>query len=136
MSLVLLTDDQVIDLIKNNTIKSCSLDALPAAVMRKCYLTLVPALKNIINLSLTTGEMPRDLKTAMVKPLLKKSNSDPGEFVNFRPVSNLKFVSKLTEKAVLHTYTYIHKLYLSSDFSVAYIASISDPNLLILKVTT
>ena len=28
-------------------------------------------------------------------------------------------------------YTYIHKLYLSSDFSVAYIASISDPNLLI-----
>ena len=29
-----------------------------------------------------------------------------------------------------HTYihTYIHKLYLSSDFSVAYIASISDPN--------
>ena len=33
-------------------------------------------------------------------------------------------------------HTYIHKLYLSSDFSVAYIASISDPNLLILKVTT
>ena len=28
----------------------------------------------------------------------------------------------------VHTYTYIHKLYLSSDFSVAYIASISDPN--------
>ena len=25
-------------------------------------------------------------------------------------------------------HTYIHKLYLSSDFSVAYIASISDPN--------
>ena len=51
--------------------------------------------------------MPRDLKTAMVKPLLKKSNSDPGEFVNFRAVSNLKFVSKLIEKAVflqLNTY--------------------------------
>ena len=68
--------------------------------MRKCYLTLAPALKNIINLSLTTGEMPRNLKTAMVKPLLKKFNSDSVEFVNFRPVSNLKFVSKLIEKAV------------------------------------
>ena len=31
----------------------------------------------------------------------------------------------------LYIHTYIHKLYLSSDFSVAYIASISDPNLLI-----
>ena len=30
-----------------------------------------------------------------------------------------------------YIHTYIHKLYLSSDFSVAYIASISDPNLLI-----
>ena len=99
-SFVPLTDVGVIGLIKNKTIKSCSLDALPAAVMRKCYLTLVPALRNIINLSLTTGEMPRDLKTAMVKPLLKKSNSDSGDFVNFRPVSNLKFVSKLIEKAV------------------------------------
>ena len=37
---------------------------------------------------------------------------------------------------LLLLHTYIHKLYLSSDFSVAYIASISDPNLLILKVTT
>ena len=27
-----------------------------------------------------------------------------------------------------YIHTYIHKLYLSSDFSVAYIASISDPN--------
>ena len=31
----------------------------------------------------------------------------------------------------VYIHTYIHKLYLSSDFSVAYIASISDPNLLI-----
>ena len=31
----------------------------------------------------------------------------------------------------MYIHTYIHKLYLSSDFSVAYIASISDPNLLI-----
>ena len=28
----------------------------------------------------------------------------------------------------LYIHTYIHKLYLSSDFNIAYIASISDPN--------
>ena len=31
-------------------------------------------------------------------------------------------------KCITYIHTYIHKLYLSSDFSVAYIASISDPN--------
>ena len=31
---------------------------------------------------------------------LKKANADPDLFQNFRPVSNLKFVSKLIEKAV------------------------------------
>ena len=37
----------------------------------------------------------------------------------------------LATKGPTYIHTYIHKLYLSSDFSVAYIASISDPNLLI-----
>ena len=46
-SFVPVTDVEFIDPIKNNTIKSCSLDALPATVVRKCYLTLVPPLKNI-----------------------------------------------------------------------------------------
>ena len=33
--------------------------------------------------------MPNALKCAMITPLLKKSNLDPEEFKNFRPVSNL-----------------------------------------------
>ena len=66
--------------------------------MRQCYQLLVPILKIIINLSLTTGEMPRDLKSAMLLPLLKKVNADFEEFSNFRPISNLKYISKLIEK--------------------------------------
>ena len=54
----------------------------------------------IINLSLTTGEMLRELKCAMLRPLLKKAIADPEVFSNFRSVSNLKYVSKLIEKAV------------------------------------
>ena len=34
----------------------------------------------------------------MVKPLLKKSNLDPSVFNNYRPVSNLPFLSKVLEK--------------------------------------
>ena len=45
-------------------------------------------------------------------------------------VQGLKKVSFRQDNAGCYHYihTYIHKLYLSSDFSVAYIASISDPN--------
>ena len=44
-------------------------------------------------------------------------------------VSQSTYQDRNGSNAYIHTY--IHKLYLSSDFSVAYIASISDPNLLI-----
>ena len=54
----------------------------------------------IINLSLATGEMLEDLKCAMHRPLLKKPTADHKVFANFRPVSNLKYISKLIEKAV------------------------------------
>ena len=39
------------------------------------------------------------MKSAIVKPLLKKSSLDPELFKNYRPVSNLSFISKLVEKA-------------------------------------
>ena len=94
-----LDDNGILDLIKKSTIKSCSLDPLPATIMRKCYPILVPILKNIVNLSLTSGKMPKELKSAMIIPLITKPNADTETFSNFRPVSNLRFVSKLIEKA-------------------------------------
>ena len=44
--------------------------------------------------------MPEDLKNASLRPILKKPNADCEQFSNFRPVSNLKFLSKLVEKTV------------------------------------
>ena len=40
------------------------------------------------------------LKIALLLPLLKKVNADFEQFSNFCPMSNLKFLSKLIEKAV------------------------------------
>ena len=57
---------------------------------------------NIINTSLTTGIVPRDLKTAVVKPLLKNPSFDKNLLKNYRPISNLPFLSKILEKVVLH----------------------------------
>ena len=95
-----LTNNEVFKLIKSGTIKSCSLDPLSASIMAKCCHALLPMLARIINLSLATGEMPEDLKCAMLRPLLKKPTADNKVFANFRPVSNLKYISKRIEKAV------------------------------------
>ena len=43
--------------------------------------------------------MPAALKETMIKPKLKKDNLDPEDYPNFRPISNLKAVSKIIEKA-------------------------------------
>ena len=70
-------------------------------MMRSCHSALVTAFKTVISLSLSTGSIPEDLKIASLRPLLKNSNSDCKQFSNFRPVSNLKFLSKLVEKSVI-----------------------------------
>src|SRR4029434_7592493 len=54
----------------------------------------------IINCSLLTGIFPSELKNALVRPLLKKSNLDSSVLNNFRPISNLHFLSKILEKIV------------------------------------
>ena len=43
-------------------------------------------------------------------------------------VERAEIKPSVIEPVEVYIRTYIHKLYLSSDFSVAYIASISDPN--------
>ena len=68
----LVTDEDVLKLIRSSTIKACKLDPLPATIMRSCYSALVPVFKTVINLSLSTGSMPEDLKIASLRLLLKK----------------------------------------------------------------
>lgn len=82
-------------------LKSCELDPIPASLFSACLPQILPFLTEIVNSSLTTGIFPSALKTAIVRPLLKKQNLDPNNLKNYRPVSNLPFLSKLLEKIVL-----------------------------------
>ena len=54
----------------------------------------------IVNQSLRSAVVPDCFKLALLNPKLKKPLLDVEDFGNFRPISNLMFMSKLTEKVV------------------------------------
>ena len=62
---------------------------------------LAPIITSIINLSLSTAMFPQAFKHAIVTPLLKKPALDKESLSNYRPISNLSYLSKLTERIVL-----------------------------------
>jgi retron-type reverse transcriptase len=49
---------------------------------------------------MSTSTVPPDLKEAIILPLLKKALLDSELFKNFRPVSNLPYLSKIIERVV------------------------------------
>ncbi|KAI2644961.1 RNA-directed DNA polymerase from mobile element jockey [Labeo rohita] len=59
-------------------------------------------LLEVVNTSLLSGTFPNSLKTAVVKPLLKKSNLDNTTLSNYRVISNLPFIVKIIEKVVFN----------------------------------
>ena len=79
------------------------------------YIDVLPlVMTKIINLSLQSGVFPVQWKCALVSPLLKKLGPVELLLKNYRPVSNLQYISKLTEKAVfqqMHSHMTIHSLY-------------------------
>ena len=79
---------------------TCELDPLPTDLLKCCLDELLPAITYLVNQSLSTGTMPSIFKQALVIPLLKKPNATI-EPENFRPMSNLSFLSKVIERIVI-----------------------------------
>ncbi len=88
------------DIIQHLKSSSCCLDILPTGFFKKVSKCMASDLLQIVNMSLLSGFFPQALKTAVIKPLLKKSNLDSSLMNNYRPISNLPFLSKIIEKAV------------------------------------
>jgi hypothetical protein len=86
------------ELCKLNINKSTGLDGIPARFLKDAAHIIKLPITFLINLSISEGCVPDDLKLAKVKPLFKKSNRKLTE--NYRPVSILSIVSKILERAV------------------------------------
>jgi hypothetical protein len=96
-----LTQDEVAKIIMKSPSKSCSLDPIPTWLLKSILDPLLPTITDIVNLSTQFSTFPPNLKRALVTPILKKRTLDCSILKNYRPVSNLPFISKIIEKAVL-----------------------------------
>ena len=94
-----LSVDDVRKLISRSAKKSSCLDPMPTLMVVQCLDELLPVITTIINMSLKRGHFADKWKETIVTPLLKKPGTEM-LFKNLRPVSNLAFISKLTETAV------------------------------------
>ena len=83
-----LSENNVCDLTKNSATKSCVLDPFPTNLVCDSSEVLLPVITKMVNASLSITHFPG--------------------YKNLRPVSNLLFVSKITERAVFdQLYTHV-----------------------------
>ena len=93
-----LSEEEIVSLVSSAPNKSYILDPIPASLVKSSLPILAPILTKIVNVSLSTGHFPSPWKRAIILPKLKRPNLDP-IFSNYRPLSNLSFISKITERA-------------------------------------
>ena len=99
-SLAATTEDDVRKIVLVRPSKTCSLDPMPASMVKDCLQDLAPVITSIINSSMAEGIVATTLRHANVVPVLKKPSSDKDPMKNHRPVSNLTYLSKILEKVV------------------------------------
>ena len=81
-----------------DTFLEAILDPMPTYLILQLLDVLLPVITTMINLLFNTGYFAHAWKEALVLPSLKKPGLDVA-FKNFRPVSNLPYISKLSERA-------------------------------------
>jgi Reverse transcriptase (RNA-dependent DNA polymerase) len=95
---------------KSVNLKSCELDPLPPFIINDMFDDFAPFLLYMFNRSLSEGCIPSSQKRALVFPSLKKPNLDTNLCLNYRPISNLSFLSKTLERLVsLQLLPYLEK---------------------------
>ena len=95
------TEAEVRRIVMKSPIKSCSLDPAPTFFLHEFIDLLLPyATRIIVNASPAQGRLPLSQRHAIATPLLKKPGQDGSDMSNYRPVSNLSFMSEVVERVV------------------------------------
>ena len=91
--------EEVREILSDYGIKTSCKDPLPVGILKQVIEEIIPVLVELVNKSLSEGSM-EGIKSSVMDPLLKKFNLDSEIYKNYRPVNNLVFLSKLTERIV------------------------------------
>ena len=94
------SESEVKTIIQKSTNKSCELGPIPTWLLKNCIDELSPILTRLFNISLESAYVPLGFKSVKMRPLIKKPGLDKNVNKNYRPVSNLPFISKVLEQVV------------------------------------
>jgi hypothetical protein len=112
------TDEEIIRIIKQLKPKtSCGFDNINSKIIKLSNMTIALPLAHIINLSLSHGIVPNQMKLAKVIPIYK--DKETNLIKNYRPISLLPSFSKILEKVVykrLYNYFQEYNLLYSSQY--------------------
>ena len=95
-----ISEPDLYKIIKSMPSKSCELDYTGMDKIKEVLHTCIPSITKIVNLSLEKGAFSDQWKTAIVRPLIK-AKKKALQYTNYRPVSNLSFISKVVERCAL-----------------------------------
>ena len=99
-----INESDLLKIIKAMPTKSCELDYMGTGKIKAVLHTCILPITKIVNLSLDKGAFRNQWKTAIVKPLIKVKKKGTTHS-NYRPVSNLSFISKVVERCTLQQLT-------------------------------
>ena len=103
--------------------KTCEMDPILTKLLKEILPSVIEPITNIVNTSLHQGIFSKHWKLAVIRPLLKKKGLELTTS-NYRPVSNLTFLSKVVEKAALNQFVpHFDNTNLIPDYQSAYRAN-------------
>ena len=115
------SEADIMEIMNDSSNKYCELDTLPTPLLKSSLQELCSVITSFVNLSLSSGDFPLSFKNSLVNPLLKNFALDQNDLKNYRPVSNLPFLSKILEKVVLkQTQSHLLLNHLGELFQSAY----------------
>ena len=115
-----ISSSQLEKTIHNMKPKTCALDPIPTSKLQEIIEGCIPAMTHLVNSSLDQGAFCNTWKEALVKPLIKKKSLGTLNS-NYRPVSNLSFISKIIENVTLEQFnTHCQENSLVPEYQSAY----------------
>ena len=91
------TAAEVTRVLSSSPAKSSTMDIIPTSLLIRCKTVFSEIIAHLANLSFSEGKFPTVFKQASVTPLIKAQSLDKSVPSNYRPISNLNFISKILE---------------------------------------